>query len=66
MNLVTENKKTNWWQSGYKICYVLLNDIFDCCNRCEGSQEKISRAALLALDSRLALPSYMKNLKRTV
>ena len=65
MKLVAKNVKPRWWMDDFRICYNLLNEVFDCASRCEGSQEKTSRAALLTLDASLTLPSYMKNLKRT-
>ena len=65
VKLVAANVKPRWWMDDFRICYNLLNEVFDCASRCEGSQEKTSRAALLTLDASLTLPSYMKNLKRT-
>ena len=65
VKLVAENVKPKWWMDDFRICYNLLNEIFDCASRCEGSQEQTSRAALLTLEASVTLPSYMKNLRRT-
>ena len=61
---LTKNIKPDWWTSESKVCYRLLNQIFEVASCCKGSQEKTAHAALLALDSNLTLPSRMKNVKR--
>ena len=64
VSLVADNIKPDWWEGETKICYCLLNKIFDVGSRCEGSQGEVVRRALLSLDNNLTMHSYMKNLKR--
>lgn len=63
-SLLAGNIKLDWWEGKNKVCYRLLNKIFDVGSHCEGNQREVVTKALLSLDNNLSIPSYMKNLKR--